>query len=150
MKIAPVLLLLLLCLLVQTFLTSTMPDKCWLLRHLIFKEWDSAAVNFCYKQWLTQKGEVCAGFSEKNKDMSIRCQKAEILESHSSCLTALTHGLWKYVSCSGFIKLSFTHNQSQNHRITESQNHRITECSGLEGTSVGHLVQPPCQSSVTF
>jgi len=27
--------------------------------------------------------------------------------------------------------------------------HRITKCSGLEGTSVGHLVQPLCQSRVT-
>ena len=27
--------------------------------------------------------------------------------------------------------------------------HRITECSGLEGTSVGHPVQPPWQSRVT-
>jgi len=31
-----------------------------------------------------------------------------------------------------------------------SDSHRITECSGLAGTSVGHLVQPSCQSRVTY
>jgi len=31
----------------------------------------------------------------------------------------------------------------------EYGSYRITECSGLEGTSVGHLVQPPCLSSIT-
>ena len=28
--------------------------------------------------------------------------------------------------------------------VGESQNHRITEWYGLEGTSVGHVVQPSC------
>ena len=29
-------------------------------------------------------------------------------------------------------------------------NHRITECSGLEETSMGHLVQPSCRSRVAY
>jgi len=34
--------------------------------------------------------------------------------------------------------------------VRVSANYRITECSGLEGTSVGHLVQPSRQSRVTY
>jgi len=32
----------------------------------------------------------------------------------------------------------------------QAHDNRITECSGLEGTSVGHPVQPPCRSRVTY
>ena len=34
--------------------------------------------------------------------------------------------------------------------FSESQNHRITECSGLEETSVGHLIQFLCRSRVAY
>ena len=34
--------------------------------------------------------------------------------------------------------------------VEESRCNRITEWSGLEGTSVGHPVQPSCRSRVTY
>ena len=46
----------------------------------------------------------------------------------------------------GVIHLSFAGEATESFWITETQNHRIT----LEETSVDHLVQPPCQSRVTY
>ena len=40
--------------------------------------------------------------------------------------------------------------RSQHSPFAGSQDHGITERWGLEGTSVGHLVQPPCQSRITY
>jgi len=34
----------------------------------------------------------------------------------------------------------------ENRLLYQLQNHRITEWSGLEGTSVGHPVQPPAEA----
>jgi len=42
------------------------------------------------------------------------------------------------------------HFPSNNNNNITSQNRRITECSGLEGTSEGHLVQPSCRSRVAY
>jgi len=47
-------------------------------------------------------------------------------------------------------KMMEQHNLEVIIKQVEEKNHRITECSGLEGTSVGHLVQPSCRSRTTY
>jgi len=53
--------------------------------------------------------------------------------------SSLLNGAWEMQR-----QVRHSENQAQ-----KSQNHRTTKCSGLEGTSVGHPVQPPCPSRVT-
>jgi len=66
--------------------------------------------------------------------------------------------VWQAKTRGGLLRVSHgsqylaTSPQEKNKDDTRSQCrsfHSITECSRLEGTSVGHPVQPPCRSSVT-
>ena len=62
------------------------------------------------------------------------------LEAHT-CFSEIHH--WAFPENPSELKVCFCSQK-------ESQSHRITECSGLEGTSVSHPVQPSCRSRVTY
>ena len=62
----------------------------------------------------------------------------------STSTLILLEGKATEVKCSSRINGQQHPTKMKSHRIT----HRITEWSGLEGTSVGHPVQPPAEAGL--